>query len=128
MSQVDKEIEELLRLHPVVPKKKKPKPPDLKVASTADPSVEVLRANAARAQERVHEEERRQFRPNEALIRNFRLHGRARPLPPDEQHRLNLQFALNAAMERQHCERKHERWLRRQADPYNLGLYGDVND
>lgn len=126
MNQVDKEIEELLRLHPVVPKKK-PKP-KLEVVSTAEPSVEVLRANAARAQDRVHEEERRQFRPNETLIRNKRLFGRARPLPEDEQRRLNLQFALDAAMERQHRERKHERWLRRQADPYNLGLYGDIND
>lgn len=118
-----KEFDEYLENIDKVPPPK-PRVEHLKDKLAAPPDV--VRANEALAQTqaRHHEQERRQLAPNATLLRNFKLYGRARgPLPPDEQRRQNLQFALDAAIERQRLEQEHERWLRAQANEFNMGLY-----
>src|SRR5437870_9497020 len=98
MSQVDKDVEEFLRLHPMVPlKKPKAPPPKLEIASTAAPPIGVLRDNVARAQARLfdaekQEAERRSCKP----VENLRRYGRAMgPLPEDEALRLHFQTGVD---------------------------------
>ena len=121
MNQVDKEIEEFLRLHPAVPlKKPKAPPPKLEVAATAEPSVEVLRKNAQRAQERLHEEE---LRVIPSWLRNRRLYGRSRSYSAEEQREIRNQTRLDdaiiAAKARKRAEEEHLAAL----DEFKMGLW-----
>ncbi len=87
-NQVDKEIEELLRLYPVVPKKKKASPPKLAVVGSTKPPLEALRKSADTARERLFTAEMEELakpldeplaKPPSGPLVNKRRYGSAMP-------------------------------------------------
>ena len=132
MSQVDKDVEEFLRLHPVVPKRKPKAPlPKLAVASIAEPPTGLLRWALTKAHERLlaaeqqeakQEAERRSCKP----VENMRRYGRAKgPLSEDEARLLHFQTGVDFAKETQRRARMLERFYQRQLNESGLGLYGE---
>jgi hypothetical protein len=115
----DDDFEAILKANPMPPWKERPKPPELTVASEQELSLERMRERHARSQRRLMQEEKdRAVAHNKRVFAELRAE-RNRPLTPQERYE---QF-LNYWIELQRQAAAHERWLRRELDPENLGLY-----
>jgi hypothetical protein len=110
---------------PSIRRKAKPAPPKLEVASIAEPSIDVLRDNVAKAQDRLFvaekaEAEHRSCKP----VENMRRYGRAQgPLPADEARLLRFQTGVDFAKETERRARMLQRLYWRQLNEY--GQYGE---
>lgn len=103
-------IEEYLKRFPLIPKKKPPKPV---LVSEQELSAEALRKRHERARQALIDRERQEIAEH-----NRRVKAEA------------FQAYVDGWMEDRRRIEAHERWLRRQADPFNYGHWnnpdGDV--
>jgi hypothetical protein len=106
----------------------KPKPPKPKLEVltekiAAPPDLVRSREVLAQTQTLFHQEEQRQLRPNERLLRNKRLYGRARPPSQEEQQQLRRQLLLDHAIEATRARQRQEQDHLDQLNEFRMGLY-----
>src|SRR5262245_34417670 len=123
MSKLDELNELLAEMAPKPRPLPKPKVEALKEKIASPPDLERSREVLAQSQSRFHQEERRQLRPNERLLRNKRLFGGARPPSQEEQLALHRQLDLDYAIEATRARQRQEKEHLDQLNEFKMGLY-----